>query len=82
MYPNLKLQLWRTGMRQNRLARVLGIDEALLSKIVNGFRNPTAEVRGKIAAALKSDERWLFERAAGAEKTPSLARRASSDGSN
>ena len=61
MYPNLKLQLWKTGIRQNRLAQLLGMDEALLSKIVNGFRHPSAEVRGRIAAALRCDERWLFE---------------------
>jgi len=65
MYPNLKLQLWKTGMRQNRLARLLGIDEAILSKIVNGFREPTSKVREKIAAALHSDERWLFEQVRG-----------------
>src|SRR5690349_15397520 len=36
MYLNLKLQLWKTGIRQNRLARILEIDETALSKIVNG----------------------------------------------
>jgi transcriptional regulator with XRE-family HTH domain len=63
MYPNLKLHLWRTGIRQNRLAKLLGIDEALLSKIVNGFREPNPEMRAKIAALLDSSETWLFERA-------------------
>jgi transcriptional regulator with XRE-family HTH domain len=62
MYPNLKLQLWRTGMRQNRLAKSLGIDETLLSKIVNGFREPSEEIRRQIALFLQSDEQWLFER--------------------
>jgi transcriptional regulator with XRE-family HTH domain len=61
MYPNLKLQLWMTGIRQNRLAKMLDMDETTLSKIVNGFRQPTPEVRGRIASALKSDERWLFQ---------------------
>lgn len=61
MYPNLKLQLWRTGIRQNRLAKMLGIDEGMLSKIVNGFRQPTPEVRERIATLLHSDESWLFE---------------------
>ncbi len=61
MYANLKLQLWRTGLRQNQLAKLLGIDETILSKIVNGFRQPTPETRGKIAALLHSDEQWLFE---------------------
>jgi transcriptional regulator with XRE-family HTH domain len=61
MYPNLKLQLWMSGIRQNRLAKMLGMDETTLSKIVNGFRQPTPEMRGRIASALKSDERWLFQ---------------------
>jgi len=60
MYPNLKLQLWRRGLRQNRLAQMLGIHETLLSKIVNGFREPDAELRAHIAAVLKTDEEWLF----------------------
>jgi len=63
MYPNLKLQLWKAGIRQNRLAQSLGIDETMLSKIVNGFRQPSPEMREKIARLLKSDEHWLFERA-------------------
>jgi transcriptional regulator with XRE-family HTH domain len=61
MYPNLKLQLWMSGLRQNRLAKMLDMDETTLSKIVNGFRQPTPEMRGRIASALKSDERWLFQ---------------------
>jgi len=60
MYPNLKLQLWRSGIRQNRLAQLVGIHETLLSKIVNGFRQPDAQVRARIATVLKSDEGWLF----------------------
>jgi transcriptional regulator with XRE-family HTH domain len=60
MYPNLKLQLWRSGIRQNRLAQLIGIHETLLSKIVNGFRQPDADVRARIAAVLKTDEGWLF----------------------
>lgn len=60
MYPNLKLQLWRSGIRQNRLAQLIGIHETLLSKIVNGFRQPDPDVRARIAAVLKSDEGWLF----------------------
>lgn len=61
MYTNLKLQIWRSGMRQNRLARMLNLDETILSRIVNGFRTPTAEIKAKIAEALNSDEAWLFE---------------------
>jgi transcriptional regulator with XRE-family HTH domain len=61
MYPNLKLQLWRTGLRQNRLARILNMDETLLSRIMNGFRQPTDELKGRIAEVLQSDKEWLFE---------------------
>jgi transcriptional regulator with XRE-family HTH domain len=61
MYPNLKLQLWRAGIRQNQFARSMGIDETLLSKIINGFREPREDMKKKIAVALQSDEAWLFQ---------------------
>jgi len=63
MYTNVKLQLWRSGIRQNRLARSLGMDETVLSKIINGYRRPNPDVRRKIAAALQTDEDWLFQTA-------------------
>jgi len=61
MYANLKLQIWKSGMRQNRIAQLLGMDETVLSKIVNGFRAPTESVRVNLAAVLHSDEAWLFQ---------------------
>lgn len=61
MYPNLKLQLWRAGIRQNRLAQLLGMDETMLSKVINGYRAASPELRGKIAVILQQDEEWLFE---------------------
>ena len=61
MYPNLKLQLWKSGIRQNRLAKLLGIDQSLLSKIVNGFLEPSPDIRSKTASVLGTDEEWLFE---------------------
>ena len=61
MYPNLKLQLWKSGIRQNRLAQMLGMDETILSRIMNGFREPNPQVKSKIAELLHSDEAWLFE---------------------
>ncbi len=63
MYPNLKLQLWKTGIRQNRLAQSLGLDQTMLSKIINGFREPSPQLRERIAELLQSDVNWLFERA-------------------
>ena len=61
MYSNLKLRLWTTGMRQNQLADMVGIDETLLSKIINGHRKPDRELRARIARLLQSSEEWLFE---------------------
>jgi transcriptional regulator with XRE-family HTH domain len=61
MYPNLRIQLWKAGIRQNRLAKMLEMDETLLSRIVNGYREPSAEFRKKLSAILESDEGWLFQ---------------------
>jgi len=61
MYPNLRIQLWKVGIRQNRLARMLEMDESLLSRIVNGFRQPSPDFRKKISTLLQSDEAWLFQ---------------------
>ena len=61
MYPNFKLHLWRSGIRQNRLAQILDLDETALSRIINGFRKPGPAMRARIAAALCSDPDWLFE---------------------
>jgi transcriptional regulator with XRE-family HTH domain len=62
IYPNLKLRIYTTGIRQNRLARMLSIDEAHLSRIVNGFREPNGDIREQIATILQSDPEWLFHR--------------------
>jgi DNA-binding XRE family transcriptional regulator len=61
VYPNLKLQLWRSGIRQIRLARLLGVDEAMLSKVINGHRDPSPELRQRISAVLETDVEWLFQ---------------------
>ena len=60
IYPNLKLRMYTTGIRKNRLARMLGIHEASLSRIMNGFREPTEDVRLHLAEILQSDPDWLF----------------------
>jgi plasmid maintenance system antidote protein VapI len=62
IYPNLKLKMYTSGIRQNRLARMLGIHEASLSRIMNGFREPTGEIRGQLAEILHSDPDWLFHK--------------------
>lgn len=67
MYPNLRIQLWKAGIRQNRLAKMLEMDETLLSRIVNGYRQPSPQFRKRISTILQSDEMWLFQTA---ESTP------------
>lgn len=62
MYLNLKMCIWQSGIRQNRLAQAVKLDEALLSKIINGFREPTPAQRSRIAEFLQKDEAWLFAR--------------------
>ena len=61
IYPNLKLRVYTTGMRQNRLARLVGIDEAYLSRIINGVRVPGKQMQEQIAQVLGCDADWLFE---------------------
>jgi transcriptional regulator with XRE-family HTH domain len=62
MYPNLKLQIFRRGSHQNQLAKAVGMDETVLSKIINGCRVPTAAQRRILSTYLEVDEAWLFER--------------------
>ena len=62
MYPNLKLQLFRSSVRQNFLARELRIDESILSKIIHGYREPSKEQRQSLASYLGAEESWLFEK--------------------
>ncbi len=63
IYPNLKLRVYTTGMRQNRLAKLVGIDEAYLSRIINGVRVPGKQMQQQIAQVLGCDPEWLFEQA-------------------
>jgi transcriptional regulator with XRE-family HTH domain len=62
MYPNLKLQLFRNAVRQNFLAREVGMDESILSKIIHGYREPSKEQRQLLAGFLGVEESWLFEK--------------------
>ena len=64
IYPNLKLRVYTTGMRQNRLAKMVGIDEAYLSRIINGVRVPGKQMQEQIANVLGCDAEWLFQQAA------------------
>ena len=62
MYPNLKLQIFKSGIHQNHLARQLGLTDTVLSKIIHGYRQPTQEQRRLLAEYLSVDENWLFEK--------------------
>ena len=64
IYPNLKLRVYTTGMRQNRLAKLVGIDEAYLSRIINGVRVPGKQMQEQIAQVLGCDADWLFQQSA------------------
>jgi len=70
MFPNLKLQIFRRGSHQNELAKALGIDETVLSKIIHGYRDPTATQRKLLASHLDANEEWLFERFEAASVQP------------
>ena len=61
MYPNLRVELWRAKLRQNKLAKMFEMDETLLSRILNGYREPSPEFRKKISELLETDEAWLFQ---------------------
>jgi transcriptional regulator with XRE-family HTH domain len=49
-------------VRQNFLARAVGIDESILSKIIHGYREPSKKQRQLLANYLGVEETWLFEK--------------------
>lgn len=62
MYANLKLLIFKLGIHQNFLAREVGIAESVLSRIIHGYREPSARERRALASCLGVDENWLFEK--------------------
>lgn len=62
MYPNLKMAIFKKGLRQNHLAKQLGMNDAILSKIIHGFREPSDAQKQLLACYLDVDEAWLFEK--------------------
>jgi len=62
--------MYRTGIRQNMLAKSVGINEAYLSRIMNGTRQPGPEVRAQIAQALRENAEWLFQQSRVAAEAP------------
>jgi ribosome-binding protein aMBF1 (putative translation factor) len=62
MYPNLKLQIFKCGIRQNHLAKDLQIREGVLSRIIHGYLEPSPTQRKLLASYLSCEEDWLFEK--------------------
>jgi transcriptional regulator with XRE-family HTH domain len=62
MYANLKLQIFKLGIHQNYLAKEVGIAESILSRIIHGYREPSPSERQALAAFLRVEEKWLFEK--------------------
>jgi len=73
MYPNVKYQIFKLGLRQNSLAKELGMGDASLSKIINGYREPNPEERRLLASVLQADEVWLFEKHEPARRVATVA---------
>jgi transcriptional regulator with XRE-family HTH domain len=74
MYPNLKLAIFKKGIHQNLLARTLGLNEAILSKIIRGNREPTGSQREMLARYLQAEESWLFEKYELSQVVPTISR--------
>jgi len=62
MYPNLKIEIFKRGLHQNVLAREVGLNEAILSKIIRGNLEPNGTQKRILAEYLQADENWLFEK--------------------
>jgi transcriptional regulator with XRE-family HTH domain len=70
LYPNLKLTIYSSGLKQNRIAELAGIDQAHLSRIINGVREPGEQTRTQLANILGCDQEWLFQRITWDDSTP------------
>jgi transcriptional regulator with XRE-family HTH domain len=62
--------MYRAGVRQNKLAKSLGLNEAYLSRILNGTRQPGPEIQEQIASALQQDAEWLFQQSPVVTESP------------
>jgi len=62
MYLNIKVQVFRLGFHQIDIAKALGMNESVLSKIIHGYREPSKAQRMQLAHYLNADESWLFEK--------------------
>ncbi|HUV59152.1 MAG TPA: helix-turn-helix transcriptional regulator [Desulfatiglandales bacterium] len=60
MNLRLKTKILESGKPQIALAREIGIPEPILSKVVNGWIEPKADLRNKIAQALNCKTEEIF----------------------
>lgn len=60
MNIELKSTIYRKIGSQVRFAADLGISESLLSRIIRGWRDPSPELRQKIAETLGVEESEIF----------------------
>ncbi len=56
----LKLAIVATGKKQKRIAKLVGISETELSKIVHGLRRPSDEQQKKLSSFLGQPVASLF----------------------
>jgi transcriptional regulator with XRE-family HTH domain len=61
MDMRILLAIRERGMRQRDLARIIGISESNISRVVNGIYNPDAVLQSQIAKALKCKPEKLFD---------------------
>ena len=60
MNTKLKFKIIESGKPQIAIAKELGVPEPYLSKVVNGWIEPKAEVKEKIARALECSVEEIF----------------------
>ena len=63
----LKAAFLQRGLSQRETSRLTSIPENRLSTIVNGWSDPTADERRKLASVLKQTEQALFDTEASIE---------------
>ena len=58
---NLKFAIQRSGLTQRAFAEKCELSESYLSEVVRGWRNPRADERERIGAALERPTDSLFD---------------------
>lgn len=66
MQNRLRVRRAELDITQFEVARAVRIDHSKLSRIENGYQDPTADERAALARVLKTSEEALFPELAGA----------------